>query len=127
MGDGCEAQPDLSPNHKAPSKRSAAAQPFRLRVALRSKPPAHLSTDDEEAEEEERKVVKKVGMVSQIKKERHVKFEDEEEAVTRPSPSAEPGSDSADESFLAKREQNIKANKAMVTQTHRPIHSIVQE
>ncbi|KAF7664581.1 hypothetical protein LDENG_00169450 [Lucifuga dentata] len=112
--DGREAQPDQKATSKPP-----AAQPFRLRVALRFSSSAHLSTDEEEAEEGEKTVAKKAGMMSWVKKERHFKFEDEEKAVALPSPSEEPGSDSADDvsdSFLAKREQNIKANKAMLAQ-----------
>ncbi|XP_075997459.1 cell division cycle-associated protein 7-like [Genypterus blacodes] len=106
VGDGCEATADHVPI------RSAVARPFSLRVALRSKPPAPSSTDDDDEKEEE-KVVKKVAKKAGIKgkKELHVKFKDEEER-----PSKEPGFDSADDSFLAKREQNIKANKAMLAQ-----------
>ncbi|XP_040890503.1 cell division cycle-associated protein 7-like [Toxotes jaculatrix] len=119
-----EAQPDLSPKKpKATSKPSAGAQPFRLRVALRSTPSTQQSTDDEEAEEEEKwtekRGAKKAGKTSQARKQRHVKFEDEEEAVAQRSTCEDAGSDSGDnvtDSFLAKREQNIKANKAMLAQ-----------
>ncbi|XP_067442981.1 cell division cycle-associated protein 7-like [Thunnus thynnus] len=118
------AQLSLSPKkQKATSKPSAAAHPFRLRVALRSTFSAQPSTDDEDAEGEEKSTekreVKRAGKTSQAKKRRRVKFEDEESAVARPSPSEERGSDSAEDvsdSFLAKREQNIKANKAMLAQ-----------
>ncbi|XP_040014751.1 cell division cycle-associated protein 7-like isoform X2 [Xiphias gladius] len=116
-----EAQPDLSPKkQEATSKPAAGAKPFRLRVVLRSTPSTQQSKDDEEAaEEEERTEERAAGKTSQAKKERRVKFEDEETAVARPSHCEEPGSDSAEDvldSFLAKREQNIKANKAMLAQ-----------
>ncbi|XP_049893077.1 cell division cycle-associated protein 7-like [Epinephelus moara] len=119
-----EDQPDLSPKHqKAMSKPSSGAQTFRLRVALRSTPSTQQCTDDEEEGEEEKEEemtekrgVKRAGKTSQAKKNRHVKFEDGETAV---APSKERGSDSEENvslSFLAKREQNIKANKAMLAQ-----------
>ncbi|XP_054473829.1 cell division cycle-associated protein 7-like [Anoplopoma fimbria] len=128
LEDEDEAQPDLSPKEqKATSKPSFSAKTFRLRVALRSTLSTQQSTDDEDDEEEEEKeekrinkrVVKWAGKTSQAKKKRRVKFEDEETAVARPSPSKECGSDSAEDvpaSFLTKREQNIKANKAMLAQ-----------
>lgn len=128
------AQPDLSPKkQKATSKPSSGAHTFRLRVALRSTPSTQRSTDDEEDAEEEEKGtkkrgVKRAGNASSAKRMRHVKFEDEETAVARPPPPEECGSDSAEDdvagSFLAKRQQNIKANKAMVTQKHRTTCSI---
>ncbi|CAK6952664.1 cell division cycle-associated protein 7-like%2C partial [Scomber scombrus] len=112
------AQPSLSPK-----KQKAAAHPFRLRVALRCTPSAQKSTDDEYEEGEEKRTEKRdvhrTGKTSRAKKKRHVKFEDEETAVARPSPSEKHGSGSAEDvsdSFLAKREQNIKANKAMLAQ-----------
>lgn len=131
-----EAQPDLSPKkQKATSKPSSGAQTgFRLRVALRSNPSTQQSTDDdeEEVEEEEQRTkkrgVKRARNASGAKRMRRVKFEDEETAVARQSPPEECGSDSAEDaadSFLAKRQQNIKANKAMVKQKHRTIYSVV--
>ncbi|KAF3690056.1 Cell division cycle-associated 7-like protein JPO2 Transcription factor RAM2 [Channa argus] len=120
-----EDKPDLSPKEqKTTSKQSAAAaQPFKLRVALRSAVSAQQSTDDEDAGIEEKRtanrVIKRAGKLSQAKQKKQVKFEDEETAVTRLSPPVEPGSDSAEDvvdSFLVKREQNIKANKAMLAQ-----------
>lgn len=131
MEDEDGAQPSLpSKKQEATSKPSAAAHPFRLRVALRVASSAQQSTDDEDAEEEEKRTekrgVKRARETSQAKKERHVKFEDEETAVAQPSPSEERGSDSAEvvlDSFLAKREQNIKANKAMVNQKRRTTYS----
>ncbi|XP_028432417.1 cell division cycle-associated protein 7 isoform X2 [Perca flavescens] len=128
-----EAQPDLSPQkQKATSKPSFGAQNFRLRVALRSAPSTQQSTDDEEEAEEEEKMTKKrgvkwAGKTSQANKKKRVKFEDEEIAVARPSPSKERGSDSAEDvskSFLAKREQNIKANKAMLAQLMADLHKM---
>ncbi|XP_075966478.1 cell division cycle-associated protein 7-like [Anarhichas minor] len=123
LEDEDEAQPDFSARQqKATSKPSSGAKTFRLRVALRSTPSTQQSTDEEEEEEEKRikkRVVKWTGKTSQAKKKRRVQFEDEETAVARPSPIKECGSDSAEDvsvSFLAKREQNIKANKAMLAQ-----------
>ncbi|XP_022603962.1 cell division cycle-associated protein 7-like [Seriola dumerili] len=115
-----EAQSDLSTEkQKATSKSSAGPRPFRLRVALRSTPSTTKQSTDEEAEEEgkrtEKRGAKKSGKTSQ----RRVRYEDAEAAVARPSPSEERGSDSAEDvsdSFLTKREQNIKANKAMLAQ-----------
>lgn len=121
MEDDDGAQPSLSPK-----KEKAAAHPFRLRVALRCAPSAQQSTDDEDEDGGEKRTnkrdVHRTGKTSQAKKKRHVKFEDEETAVARPSPSEKRGSGSAEDvsdSFLAKREQNIKANKAMVTRKHK--------
>ncbi|XP_071349683.1 cell division cycle-associated protein 7-like isoform X2 [Trachinotus anak] len=111
-----EAKPALTPKkQEVTSKPSAGAQPFRLRVALRSTPSTQQSTGDEEGKRTEKRGPKKAGKTGQ----RRVKFEDEETAVAQKSPSEERGSDSAEDvsdSFLAKREQNIKANKAMLAQ-----------
>ncbi|XP_069546720.1 cell division cycle-associated protein 7-like [Brachyistius frenatus] len=108
-----EAQSDISPKEpEATSKPSVAAQPFRLRLALLQ------STDNEDAEEEEHRTksrgLKRPRKTSRTKKKRHVKNEDEETAVVRPS--EESGSDSAEDTFLAKRKQNIEANKVMLGQ-----------
>ncbi|XP_022062751.2 cell division cycle-associated protein 7-like [Acanthochromis polyacanthus] len=119
-----ETQPDSSPGElKATSKPSAATQPFRLRVLLRSAPLTRHSTDDEEAEEDKKRTrnggIKRPRETRRIKQERHVKFKDEETAVAQPPPSLDCGSDSAEDvldTFLARREQNIKANKAMLAQ-----------
>ncbi|XP_026204259.1 cell division cycle-associated protein 7-like isoform X3 [Anabas testudineus] len=119
-----ETQPDLSPKEqKAASKPSAAAQPFKLRVALRSAPSLQHSTDDEDTQGEQKRTTsreaKGAGKRSRAKEKKHVKFEDEETAVFQPPPPVEPGSDPEEDvtdSFLAKREQNIKANKAMLAQ-----------
>ncbi|KAK2861902.1 hypothetical protein Q5P01_001435 [Channa striata] len=119
-----EDEPDLSPKEqKTTSKRSAAAHPFKLRVVLRSAVSTQRSTDDEDAEIEEKRkanrVVKRAGTLRGAKEKKQVKFEDEETEVTQPPSSEEPGSDSTEDvmdSFLAKREQNIKANKAMLAQ-----------
>lgn len=101
-------------------------------MALRSAPSTQQSTDDEDAEAEERtthkKGVKRTGQRNRTKKERHVKFEDgEAAAAARPASTEDRGSDSADDAsdtFLARREQNIKANKAMVSQTQHHIPSL---
>lgn len=118
------AQPSLSPK-----KQKASAPGFRLRVALRSAPPAQQSTDEDEVEGEKRTEKKDVHTKGKKKRKRNVGFEDEKTAVARLSPSEERGSDSADDvstSFLVKREQNIKANKAMVTKKHKTANCTVQ-
>ncbi|XP_037635232.1 cell division cycle-associated protein 7-like [Sebastes umbrosus] len=130
-----EVQPDLSPKKQtAPSKPTSGAKAFRLRVALRSTPSTQQSTDDEEEKEEEeeekrtkKSVLKWAGKTNQAKKKKHVKFEDEETAVSLSSPCKEHGSDSAEDvsaSFLSKREQNIKANKAMLAQLMADLHKM---
>ncbi|KAM6927241.1 cell division cycle-associated protein 7-like [Xenentodon cancila] len=115
-----EDQPGISPKEQeATSQASAGPQPFKLRVALRSAASTQQSSDDEDAEEEDAWTTsREVKRSEKTKKKMHEKFEDEETAVTRPSPSEELGSDSGDvsDTFLAKREQNIKANKAMLAQ-----------
>ncbi|KAM8915627.1 cell division cycle-associated protein 7-like isoform 2-T2 [Spinachia spinachia] len=113
-----EAQPDFSAKEqKATTKPSSGAPSFRLRVVLRSTPSAQQSTDeDDEGEEEEKK---RAGKTSRANKRKRVTFREVETAVFGPSPSKECGSDSAEDeaaSFLTRREQNIKANKAMLAQ-----------
>lgn len=98
-----------------------AAQPFKLRVALRSAPSAQQSSDDEDAQGEQKTTSnreKGSGKPSRARAKKHVKFENDERAVTGPSHPEEPEFDVAD-CFLAKREQNIRANKAMVRKKHR--------
>ncbi|XP_047437975.1 cell division cycle-associated protein 7-like isoform X2 [Mugil cephalus] len=126
-GDGDEAQSDISP--KDPDQKTnipppaAAAQPFRLRVALRSAPLSQHSSDEDEDEdaEMEKKTVKSRGVKrsrkgGRMKKETRVKFEDEvETSVAWTSPPEESAEDASD-NFLAKRALNIKANKAMLAQ-----------
>lgn len=133
-----EAQPEISlKKKKTTSKKPTGARSFSLRVALRSASSTKQSIEEEEeegmeeaeAEEEEeeeeqkpqKRGVKRARDISQAKKMRRVKFEDEgeETAVAQPSPCEESGSDSAEDeakSFLVKRQENIKANKAMVKQ-----------
>lgn len=128
-----EAQPDIFPKEEETTSKASATstvKPFRLRVALRSAPSTQQSTDDEDSEAEERtthkKGVKRTGQRNRTK-ERHVKFEDGEAAAARPASTEDRGSDSADDAsdtFLARREQNIKANKAMVNQTRHHIPSL---
>lgn len=75
-------------------------------------------------------MVKSTVKTSQAKRMRRVKFEDDETPVAQPPPSEERGSDSADDvadSFLAKRQQNIKANKAMVNMKHGTIYSMTNK
>ncbi|KAL6112218.1 uncharacterized protein ACO6RY_09024 [Pungitius sinensis] len=113
-----QAQPDFSAKEqKATTRPSSGAPSFRLRVVLRSTPSAQQSTDEDgEGEEEQRK---KAGKTSRANKKMRVKFEEVEAAVFVPSLSKECESDSSEDeaaSFLTKREQNIKANKAMLAQ-----------
>ncbi|KAM9408180.1 cell division cycle-associated 7-like protein [Pholidichthys leucotaenia] len=115
-----EAKPEISPK-KASSQLSAAAaaKPFRLQVALHSR---KMDDDEMESPEKAKSRAETMGLKRtrrRTTKERCVKFEDEETAASRSSPPEECGSDSADDvsdSFLAKREQNIEANKAMLAQ-----------
>ncbi|KAM4588216.1 cell division cycle-associated protein 7-like isoform 3-T3 [Odontesthes bonariensis] len=118
-----EAQPEISPEEQeATSQPPAIPQPFRMRIALRFPSFAHRSSDCEDAEEEEKRSitrgVKRPRKRRRTKTARHVKFEAEETAVTGPSPSEELGSDSeyVADTFLVKRQENIKANKAMLAQ-----------
>nr|XP_046239219.1 cell division cycle-associated protein 7-like [Scatophagus argus]XP_046239220.1 cell division cycle-associated protein 7-like [Scatophagus argus] len=125
MGDEDEGQHELFPKEQ---KATSGTHTFRLRVALRPSRYSQQSTDEdeEEAEEEEQPRAKKRGAMrtdntSQAKRMRRVKFEDKHKgtAVDQRAPSEQRGSDSAEDvadSFLAKREQNIKANKAMLAQ-----------
>ncbi|XP_061584223.1 cell division cycle-associated protein 7-like [Cololabis saira] len=108
-----QSEPGISPKkQESTSQRSAGPQPFKLRVALRSAPSTRPSSDDDEYYDAEEEVTKS----KKTKKKRHESFEDEETAVTTPE---EHGCDSAGDvsnTFLAKREQNIKANKTMLAQ-----------
>ncbi|KAM4740150.1 cell division cycle-associated protein 7-like [Anableps anableps] len=128
-----EAQHDSSPMElEATSEPPAACQPFRLRIALRSASSFQLS-EFENVEEENiagKKGVKRPRQPKGTKKGRHVTFEDEEKAVSQPYQAEEHGSGSAnDESdnFLAKREQNIKANKAELAQLMADLQKIPGE
>lgn len=105
-----EAQLDISPEEqKASTQPPEAPQRFRLRVALR---PPSLSQPSTNEEEEERKPKQK----KKTRNKRKVKFEDVEKAVFHQSASEEVGSETPDsDGFLVKREENIKANKAMVS------------
>ncbi|RVE73424.1 hypothetical protein OJAV_G00046060 [Oryzias javanicus] len=106
-----EAQPDISPEEqKASPELSEAPQRFRLRVALRHPSLSQPSTNEEE-EESNPKQTKKT------RNKRKVKFGDEEKARFHQSASEEAGSETHDsDGFLVKREENIKANKAMLAQ-----------
>lgn len=127
LGNEDEVQPVSAAEQKAASKPSSAgARTFKLRVALRSSTQQSTDDDEEMREEEQKRTkrrLKRTENNKQAKKMKFVKFEDEneEEAMAQPPPSEECGSDSGEDGarfFLAKREQNIKANKAMVIQTH---------
>uniref|UniRef100_A0A3B3CJH2 Cell division cycle-associated protein 7-like n=1 Tax=Oryzias melastigma TaxID=30732 RepID=A0A3B3CJH2_ORYME len=106
-----EAQLDISPEEqKASTQPPEAPQRFRLRVALR---PPSLSPPSTNEEEEERKPKQK----KKTRNKRKVKFEDVEKAAFHQSASEEVGSETPDsDGFLVKREENIKANKAMLAQ-----------
>eukprot|EP00066_Takifugu_rubripes_P023159 XP_011612425.1 PREDICTED: cell division cycle-associated protein 7-like isoform X1 [Takifugu rubripes] len=118
--DDDEAEPDLSPKQPRPTP---GAFTFRLRVALRStQQPAEEEEDEDEVKDKKKsKVKEEVQHARQTKGVRHLKFKGElvETPVTLPSPPEDHGSDSAldvPDSFLSRREQNIKANKAMLAQ-----------
>ena len=116
-------------------KNTSGAFTFRLRVALRPSSSTQQLTDEEEEEEkewgEEEDIGKKergrqerAANTSQAKRKRRVRFEGEpkERAESRPPASEEHTVDSGEDvpdCFLAKRERNIKANKAMVNQEYR--------
>lgn len=118
--DDDEAEPDLSPKQPRPT---SGAFSFRLRVALRSSSSTQQPTEEDEDEVKDKKkrskVKEEVQHARQTKGVRRLKFKGEpaDTPVTLPSPPEDHGSDSAldvPDSFLSKREQNIKANKAMV-------------
>ncbi|XP_074532432.1 cell division cycle-associated protein 7-like isoform X2 [Halichoeres trimaculatus] len=123
-----KAQSKFPPrSKKATSKSLPGKQSFSLRVVLRSTSSTQQSTDDntEEDKEEEKKTKKRginrAGRTSQAKRMKQVKFEaeDEDTEVAQPPAEEELGSDSGEEApnnFLAKRQQNIMANKAMLAQ-----------
>lgn len=95
--------------------KAKSKTPFRLRVALRSSAPAaQWSTEEEDVEEEDKP---NQSVVSE-QKEGQVKSKDEDAAAAaRQSEECGFASDQdAKDSFLAKREKNIKANKAMLAQ-----------
>lgn len=120
-----EAEPKLSP--KQP-KTTSGAFTFRLRVALRSTSTQQPSDEEEEKEDDDEEDEEdgdgdggkdRRKHVSQAKGVRRDKFKDElaEAPVIPASLPQDRGSDSAEDvpdSFLKRREQNIKANKAMV-------------
>uniref|UniRef100_A0A3Q2UJ26 Cell division cycle-associated protein 7-like n=1 Tax=Fundulus heteroclitus TaxID=8078 RepID=A0A3Q2UJ26_FUNHE len=110
--------PDSSPVElEASSDSPVGSQRFRLRVALR--PASQLSEYEEVENMTAKRGVKRPRETKRTKKDRRVKSEDEKMAVTQPARAEEHESGSAEdesEGFLAKREQNIKANKAMLAQ-----------
>ncbi|XP_072308140.1 cell division cycle-associated protein 7-like [Eucyclogobius newberryi] len=94
------------------NKRVKRAQPFKLRVALRSVCFNPLSSDEDVGQVPTHNVAKK----TRIQKEKHVQFEGVENTIAPLPPLSSEADHAEDESFLAKREQNIKANKAMLAQ-----------
>uniref|UniRef100_A0A8C7ZWD0 Zinc-finger domain-containing protein n=1 Tax=Oryzias sinensis TaxID=183150 RepID=A0A8C7ZWD0_9TELE len=104
-----EAQLDMSPEEqKASPQPSDAPQRFRLRVVLRH---SSLSTNMQGEEEEEDG--RKSKQTNKIRNKKKVKFEDDEKPLSHPSASEE---SDVPNGFLVKREENIKANKAMLAQ-----------
>ena len=106
--------------------RTPAPPRFQLRVSLRSQPAALPSSEEDERKVEEKKVKernvkKKEGNIKEEKKDRKVKEEMEDVKLVMTAAFGS-GSDSEVEepkSFLDKRAQNIKANKAMVNRISR--------
>ncbi|KAK7915568.1 hypothetical protein WMY93_011329 [Mugilogobius chulae] len=74
------------------------------------------TSDEEDVGLEDIPSSKVTKMAPKIPKEKCVKFEDVEKTVARLSPTKSEADLGEEESFLAKREQNIKANKAMLAQ-----------
>ncbi|MED6235195.1 hypothetical protein ATANTOWER_019232 [Ataeniobius toweri] len=118
-----EVHPDFSAMElEATSQPPPACQPFRMRIALRSSSlhfPENEDVGEEEANITVKRGVKRPREAKKTKRGRRVKFEDKEMAVNQPCQTEEHGSSPAkneSDNFLAKREQNIKANKAMLAQ-----------
>ncbi|XP_061640154.1 cell division cycle-associated protein 7-like isoform X2 [Phyllopteryx taeniolatus] len=80
------------------TSKQQSAKNFRLRVALHSAMTTHNSSDDNKNDGEDEDWTQ----TSRVKEIRHVLLKEEPEDVS--------------DSFLLKREQNIKANKAMLAQ-----------
>ncbi|XP_017264106.1 cell division cycle-associated protein 7 isoform X2 [Kryptolebias marmoratus] len=116
-----EASPDIPPKRQpgVPSEPSATCRPFRLRIALGSAPSSQDSTDyyEEEDEVTATRGVQRARKSKRNKKgRRDVKSEDEETEVTQPEGRGSDSTEDVSDNFLAKREENIKANKAMLAQ-----------
>ncbi|XP_037534724.1 cell division cycle-associated protein 7 [Nematolebias whitei] len=118
-----EACPDVSPKRQpeVTSKPSATFRPFRMRLALGSASSFHQSTDYEDEEGDKLTpnggVQKRPRKTNTAKNERcDGKFEDEETEVTQPEGSGSDSNEDVSDNFLAKREKNIKDNKAMLVQ-----------
>ncbi|XP_010904134.2 cell division cycle-associated protein 7 isoform X2 [Esox lucius] len=114
-----DTETDLCDNKRSDSdspKETTGSSPkqhapccFTFRVALRPRKLAPPTPDTSEEEEAQKTVEKKPNM-----KVEHVKAEDEDKPVTKPDSDLE--ADYPPQSFLSKRDQNIKANKAMLAQ-----------
>ncbi|XP_055077646.1 cell division cycle-associated protein 7-like [Periophthalmus magnuspinnatus] len=102
--------PPAPPAQPAPPPQPA--RPFQLRVVLRAAGLNSHSSDEEDANVQTKKITKKH---LKIQKEKHVTFEEKEKTEMHFSPQKSEADDE-EESFLDKREQNIKANKAMLAQ-----------
>ncbi|KAG9260459.1 cell division cycle-associated protein 7-like isoform X1 [Astyanax mexicanus] len=101
-------------NSESDSEKSMVASPkkathvgFTLRIALR---PRSVPDPSDEEDSQEKKTVKK----KPVKSKKTKKMEKEDSPKKLPPPNS--ASDSEDDSFLAKRALNIKANKAMLVQ-----------
>ncbi|KAM8867499.1 cell division cycle-associated protein 7-like [Synchiropus picturatus] len=98
---------------------SRGAKTFQLRIALRPNLPLQLDEeeDDEVPVKPVKRGVKRGRKPGVVNREKRVKVEEQETPADAPAQNA--GSESSlevSDSFLAKREQNIRANKAMLAQ-----------
>ncbi|KAG7259171.1 hypothetical protein CRUP_005399 [Coryphaenoides rupestris] len=140
-GGEVEDAPDDPPlkENKSSSKRAGGPRQFTLRVSLRLRSHARHPSEEEgevvkkEEEEDEEVEVKEEPLwmmkkkkaatkeAANPRKKRRVKFEEEEQALAVPLPAKHESDSEGDDAdaagtFLSKREQNIKANKAMLAQ-----------
>ncbi|KAG7247504.1 hypothetical protein CRUP_003820, partial [Coryphaenoides rupestris] len=140
-GGEVEDAPDDPPlkENKSSSKRAGGPRQFTLRVSLRLRSHARHPSEEEgevvkkEEEEDEEVEVKEEPLwmmkkkkaatkeAANPRKKRRVKFEEEEQALAVPLPAKHESDSEGDDpdaagTFLSKREQNIKANKAMLAQ-----------
>ncbi|XP_028302860.1 cell division cycle-associated protein 7-like isoform X3 [Gouania willdenowi] len=106
-------------------------EPFKLRVVLCSKASTQQSTEEDDAEQEEQriktKMTKRTNKSKKKKKnKRQMKFEEKETEVTCQAVSEFQFDSTEDVSdvFLVKREQNIRANKAMLAQLMADLHQM---
>ncbi|XP_056157639.1 cell division cycle-associated protein 7-like, partial [Lampris incognitus] len=108
-GDETEAEPVGSSIQEETSSRRPAARRFKLKVILHPRPSTHHSIE-EEKEDKESRVKKEMIQANTAKKEKCMGFGEEETSKVSDS------EEDVSHSFLSKREENIKANKAMLAQ-----------